>query len=365
MKQLLVIAIALVSSTAFASRARENSLGDSPYVLDTESLYSNPAKMFLLGDFANIESGKTATTTADQNAEGQVVRTYGDAKAGLSLGHKSLDASAQGLRQIMGAGIIEQQNPLGLSYGMKSGDVSWAGTLVYSNFNDKTNTKKESSGGVRFGALTGAWDMSLGVGLLNTAENQAANIKYKGTLGVTAYAGYTMENLYAYGNLNLGGAKLENDATGAEQLKVSVTDLTIGVVAPVKKDGNEFFYGVALSSLNHKFTASGVDQKETDLTLPIIVGLEAEATSWLTLRGSLTQTVLLDNTKNETGAATQTAPAGEFSPGGNNTVAAIGAGLKFNKITVDGNFSALTGGAASGNLDGNNLLTTVGVTYMF
>ncbi len=381
MKQLLVIAIALASTNAFASRARVQSLGNSAHITDTQSVYSNPAKMFLMGDFVNLESGAQTTTTQNANAEGLLVRSMGDAKAGLSLGHKSENASAFGLRALLvgGAGaplatmnvLVEQQNPLELSYGMKSGDMTWAGTFVYSNYNDKVTDAKENSMGVRLGALTGAWDFSLGLGLLNTVKGKSAvtiapagvttgdEIEFKGTIGVSAFAGYTMGSLYTFGEVVLAGAKMENTTTATEMAKVDSTQITIGAVESVKKDGNEFFYGVSLVSSDLKNKTA--DEKTTSLSLPVIVGLEAEATSWMVLRGSLTQTVLINNSK-ETDTTGTTA---ETSPGLNNTVAAIGAGLKFNKVTVDGSLQGLTGTAANQQLDGNDLLTTVGLTYVF
>jgi hypothetical protein len=369
MKQLLVIAIALVATNAFASRARVISLSSSPHITDTQSIYSNPAKMFLMGDFVNLESGAQATATEGANAEGMLVRSMGDAKAGLSLGHKSENASVFGLRALMGADFIDQQNPIELSCGMKSGDMTWAGTLVYSNYNKKAPTgseEKESSAGVRLGALMGAWDFAAGIGLMNTAEDKAANKKLKGTMGLSLYAGNRMDDLYTFGEIVLAGAKLENATSGAELAKLEQTTVTLGVVDSVKKDGNEFFYGASLVHQKEEDTnvrTANAESETTSLDLPVVVGLEAEATSWLTLRGSLTQTVLLDNQKRENNTAGTTTI--ETAPGTNSTVAAVGAGLKFNKVTIDGSFEKLTGTGATQKLNGNELLTTVGLTYMF
>ena len=373
MKQLLVIAIALASTTAFASRARVTSLGNSAHILDTQSIYSNPAKMFLMGDFVSLESGKTQTNTVsstvnpNDNAEGLIVRSMGDAKWALALGHKSENASAFGLRKIMdpvpATNVTEQQNPVEFSYGMKSGDMTWAATLVYSNFNDKAAEIKEDSAGIRFGMLTGAWDIALGLGLSSNVKDKTAagtqGVDFKGTGSYSVAAGYTMENLYVYGDLAMVGAKMENQTTGAEIAKVEATRIAVGAVSSHKKDGNEFFYGAKLASYEQKNKTN--DNKVSTLMLPVIVGLEGEATSWLTLRGSLTQNVLIQNEKDTTGATT----AKEFAPGANSTVAAIGAGLKFNKITVDGSLEGLTGNGANQDVNGANLLTTVGLTYMF
>ncbi len=380
MKQLLVIAIALASTNAFASRARVKSLGNSAHITDTQSIFSNPAKMFLMGDFVSLESGKTDTNNAaaaanpNDNAEGTLVRSMGDAKVGLALGHKSENASMFGLRSMLAATVaanskFEQQNPIELSYGMKSGDMTWAATLVYSNYNDKKNEIKEDSAGVRLGLLMGAWDINVGIGLSSNVKDKLANggapatgVDFKGTGSYQVFAGYNMGSLYTYGDVTIAGAKMERQDTGAELANVDATRISIGAIESIKKDGNEFFYGAKLASFTQK-NKTAPENKVTTLTLPVTVGLEAEATSWMTLRGSLTQTVLINNSKDETTPADPSDT--EFAPGANNTVAAIGAGLKFNKITVDGTLEGLTGAAPSQDLSGDTLLTTVGLTYMF
>jgi hypothetical protein len=141
MKKLLVIAVALAAVNAQATRARVAALANSPHLVDTQTVYTNPADIFALGsDYVTLETGTTNSTTSTDGAEGMVVRSMGDTKWGLSLGHDDADASqwAGGLRNTVGFANIDQQNPIGLTYGAKSGDMGWAATLVYSNYNDKT-----------------------------------------------------------------------------------------------------------------------------------------------------------------------------------------------------------------------------------
>ena len=103
------------------------------------------------------------------------------------------------------------------------------------------------------------------------------------------------------------------------------------------------------------------EKTTTTLDLPLTVGMEVDAATWLTLRGSVTQTTLINSSKVENATST----TAETAPGVSNTIAAIGAGLKFNKLTLDGSLQGLTGSAATQDLNGNKLLTTVGVTYLF
>ena len=359
MKKLLVIAIALASVNAFATRARMTALGNSEHIIDAQTVYINPSDMFWVGgDYVNLESGLTNTNVKNQNAEGMVVRTMGDAKLGLSLGHHSDNASSYtgGLRNgltLTGLTNANQQNPLELTYGMKSGDMAWAGTLVYSNYNNKLANEKETSTGIRFGMRMGAIDWAVGLGLVNTVDTPT--VKFKGTMGLTGEVGYTMDTMYVFGRILSAGFKTEN-AAGLETAKADTTDMQVGVISSMKKDGSEFFYGAKLVNTTTKESVGST--KSSALNLPIWIGMEVDANSWLALRGSLTQRlVLLDNSKAENATATTS----EFAPGVNSTVAALGAGLKFNKLTLDGTLSTGT----TQTVNTTDLLGQVGLTYMF
>lgn len=382
MKKLLIVALALTSVNAFATRARVTALANSPHLIDAQTVYSNPADMFYVGgDYINLESGKTTVSTADgannydgrnglNNAEGMIVRSYGDSKMGLALGHMSdLSLKLRSIARPVFTGAtslntnalhFHQQNPIELSYGMKAGDLAWAGTLVYSNFQDKTATaEKESSMGARFGMRMGALDVKAGLGLANTYENSAG--KFKGDLGATAGVGYALNSLYLNLKAEMGGFKVENTA-GTELMKASGMNLGVYATDSLKKDGNEFFYGAGVENQDYKITASG-DKKVTALMLPVWAGVEVDAASWVTLRGSVKQNVILSNTKNDTGAASGTVPAGEFSPGENTTTVAAGVGLKFNKVNLDGTILSNGGQTIDGSAGG--LMSQVGLTYVF
>jgi hypothetical protein len=369
MKKLLVVVVALAATNAFATRARVNALGNSPHLMDTQTVYSNPADMMMMGDYVTMESGSSSATSADRtegaNTEGMITRSWGDAKMGLALGHQSKLSSTWGLRSsFIGAtsGIRSQQNPVELSYGMKTSDMAWAATLVYSNMNDKTATaEKESSAGIRAGLRMGALDAKLGLGLMNTYES-AAQGKYKGTMGLSAGAGYAMDSLYVSGSVALAGFKTE-DAAGTETGKFNSTDISVSAVNSHKKDGSEFFYGAGLDSVSQKWeNTSANDAKVNNLALPIWLGMEVDAASWLTLRASVKQSTLVLNQKTEvTGTVPVAFTAQEFAPGANTTTAAVGAGLKWNKVTLDGSLGSVT----AQQINGTSLLGTVGMTYMF
>lgn len=347
MKQLLVIAIALTAINAQASRARVTSLGNSAHLVDTNTVYNNPADVFALpSDYVVLESGATGGTGAsaqNANAEGMIVRTMGDAKLGLALGHQTANASSWGLRGLATQATLQanQQNPLELTYGAKAGDLGWAGTLVYSNYNDKaaagTTLEKENSLGARVGFRAANWDAAVRLGLTSVTQ-LADSSKLSGTTSIAANGGYWMDNLYVYGGLSTAGVKEESSA-GAEVQKINNQAINVGVLSSMKKDGSELFYGVQLVSTERKTDTPAGQAKVTSLTLPLLIGVEVDAASWLTFRGSVTQTTLINDSKTTNAAGTTTA---NTAPGANSTAVRLGAGLKFNKLTVDGTLGTET-----------------------
>ena len=364
MKSLLTLAIVLASTSAFATRARVTALGNAPHLVDASTVYMKPADIFAVSDSLTIESGKTnivpnggAGNDLNQGSEALMIRSAGDAKWALSLGHddsRSFSQRAQADADVAGIAIIGQQNPLELSYGMKTGDMSWAGTLVYSNFNDKKNEVKENTMGLKFGAATSSWDATIDLGLADKWEDSVNNDEFKGKSNVAVRGGmWVSSDLYAYGEVSMGGYEATDAGTVSSEVKSQ--DIEIGAINTVKNDGNEFFWGAGLASSTSKDDKA--DSKTTELALPFIIGVEANAASWLTLRGSVAQNVLIQNEKTETAGTTNS----ETSPGENSTTFAAGAGLKLGKLALDGSILANN----TQTVNSANLLGTVGLTYAF
>lgn len=358
MKTLLTLAIILASTSAFATRARVTALGNAAHLVDSSTVSEKPADIFVVSDSLTIESGKTDLvpgTDASTNlgAEALMIRSSGDAKWALSLGHDDMRSYSQRRASAVSATIIGQQNPIELTYGAKAGDIAWAGTLVYSNFNDKKNEVKESTMGLKYGAATSTWDATVDLGLTDKWEATAANDEFKGKSNIAAKGGmWVASDLYAYAELAMGGFEVTDNSTVVSEVKT--TDISVGAINTLKNDGNEFFYGAGLTSTSSKDDKT--DAKETALSLPFIIGMEANAASWLTLRGSVTQNVLIQNAKTETATAT----TAETSPGLNSTAFAAGAGLKLGKLALDGSILA-----ATQKVNSTDLLGTVGLTYAF
>lgn len=381
MKKLVILAAVLASANVYATRARVNALGAPAHLIDVETIYTNPADMLMMGDFVNIEAGPTnddncddastltvvETCAPNSNAKGQVVRSFGNSKFGLSLGNQSKNATTWGLRDPNITGITtikNQQNPVGLSWATKFNEMLVGASLIYSNYNDKAADEKESSAGVRFGMRTGNWDAKVGVGFLNKFENATAD--YKGTAGYSAGVGYMMDSNYIYGSAEIAGA----DVTGGALVDVEIdySKYLVGINHIIKGEASSLFFGAAIAQELTKvnLTTASAERKITQLYLPVTAGVEADANSWLVLRGSITQNVILNNYKSATNGTATT----EGAPALNTTAAAVGAGLKLDKLSIDGTFQTLTSKipgtvATSKTAEDNKFVSTVGMTYMF
>jgi len=255
MKSLLTLAIVLASTSAFATRARVTALGNAPHLVDSSTVYNKPADIFAVSDSLTIEAGKTNAVLGENGndgAEALMIRSTGDAKWALSLGHDSVRTSV--LRNAASGTlttIVGQQNPIELTYGMKAGDMAWAGTLVYSNFNDKKAEVKESTMGLKFGAATSSWDATVDLGLTDKWEDSAANDEFKGKSNIAVKGGFWVaSDMYAYADVNMIGFELTDGGNVVSEIKG--TEITLGAINTVKSEGNEFFWGAGLQSTQVK-----------------------------------------------------------------------------------------------------------------
>ncbi len=381
MKKLFVIAVVTIASaSAFASKARLTAIQGAAHVSDNLDVVGGngpikPDQAFGNGEWVSFEWGANRgsgnTAVAGNNAEGGFVRKMGDnAAMGAYLGNKSdsyktFMALAVANGAVVGTGttataLLNQSNPLNLYYAAKAGDLQWGLGLFYVSNDVKTSKMKENIMGLTASATAASgWDAQLTVGLGAESKNETtvnSEKVLKGGSSIALSGGYKMDTMYVYGSYKTAGAKLTTGTTTNADWDINA--MAVGVVNSHKKDGADFFYGVSynMTTINDKNnTTTG---KNETTTFPVIIGVEAEATSWMVLRGSVTQNVLLGSTK------TAGSDANTIS---DSTNVAAGAGLKFGKFMLDGTFAKVASGAAAGTGLGAdaNFVTNVGMTYNF
>lgn len=347
MKKLIVIATAvLAGSPAFASKARVEALGNSRQLVDVQYVFERPYLLSSVGELATIEWGAKGDAAAP-HAEGGFLKKHDDSIYGLYFGRKSTDFSAavKDFNTLATNDVLAEQNPINLLYGSKIGDITYGVNLKYSNGKDEaTNDQKVTSTGLSLGATNGTWEAEAVVGLVGKSEATNSTLESKGNTKIGV--GYNInETMHAYADYKM--TKVDG-TVGTTTQTVEKTIMNVGFINTlIKNDDANFFYGIAYSSDKIK------DGVETQ-TLPVWMGIEANATSWMTLRASLLQNVLINESKAASGKKTDA----------DSIVFNAGAGLKLGKGMLD----VLFGNAAqNGNLDAAaaGFLSKASYTYTF
>lgn len=369
-KTLVILASAmLMAAPAMASKARTAALGNAVHLTDTQSIFTSPHKMMLLGDFASLEFGNqdlnsVATTGGDPDAEGGFVRSIGDSKLGLMLGHGSSDTynMRSAYNALLSAGFLQTENIFEVFYGMSLGDMKMGASFAYSSSDKKTTGKSQNGMGTRLSLGTDIWSAYANIGLGSGAKNTTTTTEYKytGKAGAAVGGRYRIDTVTMFADYNMYGS--EATVAGSTAGTITGSQMKVGMENVFKKDSNDFFYGASLhmdsSDVKDLPTAAAAYNKKTEtMNLPIIVGFEHEALPWLVMRGSVTQKVLLATTKT-TPVSTGTATTDTDD---NSTTVAAGTGIKFNKGTLD---MVLTG-SSSGSFNFSDLGAKAGLTYWF
>ena len=290
------------------------------------------------------------------------------------------DVSASDYR----TGFLGVENALNFIYAMGMGDMTVGGGLYYAKSAKNPDAAAISAAnpkasqdamGLYFSAESKAgWDAQFALGLANNAKMATSGAGDTKLTGKTTYklsGGYHMDTMYFFGTFGAAGAKAEN-AAGTSIMDRSDASMSLGVINSHKKDGSDFFYGISYESMTLKdekgslVAVSGVAgaEKIESTVLPIIVGMEVEANSWLTVRGSIKQNFFLLTSEKVSTAAV----AAVKNENKANTTVAAGLGMKFGKLMFDGTHAASDATGASDGMfgtDGANFLGNVALTYLF
>lgn len=364
MKRQLAIALglAVVTTSAFASKARLESLGQgdngSQYIDDNRSIFLNAAHLNHHKDFVTVEVGSNTTAVdagEDSNdnptqpqMEGGVFKSSGNMVYGIYFGDEADDSN--GLRAMAlgacnaGACDAGEKNVVSFFVAGDAG-VQWGAGLTYDSTKVEgagataTDDVETSAMRARLGAISGNIDAFLNLGLTNTAEDGAQ--EFEGKLSYDAGLGY-----------NLGGdatAMLRIQHLSAEEAKskdtVAMNNMHIGVAKEYKLNDKSNLWLSGFYKMDKKeceadsgsgggtfatFCESGEEITET--YLPVTVSLEVQALDWLAVRGFISQDVLVSETDDGNNKSTR-----------NSRSHGVGASFVYGDLSIDG--SLLLGGS--------------------
>lgn len=377
-KQLVLVAgLAVLAAPAFASKARLAALGESTngsfYINDNRNIFLNASEVLNHKDLVTYEWGTAQQTDQDgaSNAEGGYFRAHGNMVYGVQFGRVlGFNDDASDLADVVAASddALQATNALDLFVGGDAG-IKWGVQLTYASAKDDAFSSTTATGAdedaeasvmdLRVGVGQGQWAAYLAYGITGKSEsdeldseiNRKSPLEVGGSWKWDAYTAFAQYSTVKY-----------DVEFGATDESAEASSYQVGVGRQDKlNDKAVLFTKVSYTTTKSDTEDLGGSDDETK-AIPVVVGLEYDAASWLTLRGSISQNVIIN--EEETG--------GDKSTKQNTTDINTGASLKFGDLTVDGLIgtsgnggTVAAGGDEKGVLATDRLMSRVSMTYRF
>ena len=392
----LVLSLIVLSTPAFASRARLESLGESKngsfFIDDSRNMFFNPAfinnykkKMFLeFGAKTGTATSNAADATNNTKPEGGFTNTFGDFSYGVYMGHES-DRTLNAIQTINGIGetFSTPNNALDFFFGGDAG-VKWGVTVEYAGNESKTSgvTKNFSQLITRLGVIAGQAQGFATVGIISKAVGGASatdELDGKLALDIGGTFNFT-DNDTVFAKYTMNGSNLKPGAVQAVEINNMSIEAGVAMKKDVTKNTNVFSrvqFGYASQAIKTTVATGPLAVGDTTSKLwnvPLSLGVETAALSWLTIRGSVSESLLGQNM----------ATTGDRASWLNSTAVAAGVGMTFGDVVIDGLVASGNGGANTTNIGssgstvtsagsagtanagfGDQMLARVGLTYNF
>jgi hypothetical protein len=375
MKKQLALALGLsvlATPAAFASKARLLALGESTngsfFINDNRNIFLNAAEVNNNKDLVTFEFGAGSTTDTDTapNAEGGVLKAHGNLVYGLHLGRvTSFNQTAAAV-----GSIYQPSNAIDLFVGGDAG-VKWGANLTYASSMDEkngsgvnTSDSEAKSLDLNFGVQAGDISAYVKAGVMGSSENKdvlgtvaAVDLDRKSEFEVGASFKVSEYVAFAQANMNKYEEKEANE-------DIKNASYLLGAARTERlNDKTTMFVKLSGSYVNaDNEVLNATDSETKTITVPVSIGLEHDANSWLALRGSVSQNIW----------SKVDSDANDKSTVANSTNVNAGATLKFGELSIDGVVGTNNGSgvastttAESGTLALDNLMTRASVTYRF
>ena len=389
---LLVLSLVIVASPAFASRARLESLGEgkngSYYINDGRNIFLNPAAINSYKKKLWIELGQTTNAVDDLAAvgnhkvQGGFTNSLGDYVYGLYVGRES-DRSLSGTTA---TGQLAVDHAFDFFFGGESG-IKWGVDVFYAGAMNRTTAltfTQQTAGyfGFKLGVDVSNFAFFTTVGVSSKAvtdtEVPSAYAELKGKLSLDLGATYTMDNMTYLAKFSSFGSDFTQGTTTTTVTTPKTTAYALG--AGWKKEATKAVTMYSRIQLDYQKDTKDVvvgTAASTNLTtdtwynLPLVLAAEAQATSWLTIRGSLSHSLFGQHSASTPTTSTKDSFNGQ-------TTAALGFGFNFGDLTIDalaGQTTAVANAASESSQGtaqagsqfgfGTSMLSRLSMTYNF
>lgn len=356
MRWIMGLAVLLSAFEAGASRARLRAFNQdsngSFYVQDARNMFLNPAylaaqKESLLLDWGKTE--RTGTTPTSAEAEGGYVREMGKMNLALQLGRvndfakdiRAVNANLSDMTtNVNGGDFAEGQNNVDVLVAGE-GDVNWGGMLSVTRSKASTGVADKQAEvqayEIRGGVLSTKFDVfgSMVLGGQSVTES-TTDAEFEQKFSVTFGGGAQMSSdhrMYAKVRFATFDAQKKDNSVDYDGDNIAAM---IGVARTKELNKDARFFAASelsfqkLNADDNK--ASNIDEKYEITALPITLGIEADANTWLKFRGSVKQGILLGRTKTTAGISTGSK---QWENAPNDTSVSGGVGAVLNNFNID------------------------------
>jgi len=368
-KVLLILSVFLTCGLVNATKARLGALNSSAHLIDEQLLFLNPIDLNYLDEMAVFESGSSdasASATSTSNAEGIVIRRWNEKSYAVAMGHQNESVyRTRTFVNSLGYSYRLQQNPVHVFLAGETDDANWSTSVFYSDYHDKLTSQRENAAGLAVAAELGAWQVTAMSAFINKVEAPAD--KFDGSGGISAALNYLGDNLEAYAVFTREPVKVRTAGIESEFHIVQI--LRLGLVDSNTKEFNDLFWGGEINTIKvdcRRLSGFNCDQAFVNTTVPVWFGFESQATTWLKIRSSIRQTVLINQSRDEVGypsgyLSAATGGLSEYTNGPNSTSISAGLGIQLNRFIIDGTLTAST----TQQLNSTNLTNQISIKYTF
>jgi hypothetical protein len=338
MKKHIVVAagLAVLSTGAFATVARMTALNQDAnqgsYYIDDERNVFRSAGDFS-GNYVYFEHGSNGATG---DTHGGIFREGGSMSYGLYIG-SDINNNLAGVGTVQPARFdLFLKGNSGMNWGVRLGYESI--TADAGAFGAGAPAADSDGSTFDFSVNAELGGANVWLSMAPATDNLTGGDGTESDMQIGASMEMADHTLFA-----------EYDSEGGVANADAQTRITVGAARTHSTDSGMWFYDVSLNMTTAENNVDGVDRT----TLPVTIGFETKATSWLTWRASLQQSIFGSLDSNGTEASARTATLG------------VGASLTWGSLRVDGAVSGANTAAGAGTLGSDGFMSNVSAVYRF